>query len=49
MRRHLPSTVRTLMRAPASSLLVVLILTVTTAASVAIFALADAALLKPRP
>ncbi len=47
--RQLPSTLRTLMRAPASSLLVVLILTVTTGASVAIFALADVALLKPLP
>src|SRR5690606_83354 len=41
--------VRTAARAPATSLFIVLVLTVSIAASVAIFALIDAALLKPLP
>jgi putative ABC transport system permease protein len=47
--RHLTSVLRTIARAPASSLFIVVVLTVSIGASAAIFALIDAALLKPLP
>ncbi len=47
--RRLSSALRTIARAPASSLFIVVVLTVSIGASAAIFALIDAALLKPLP
>ena len=47
--RHLTSALRTIARAPASSLFILVVLTVGIGASAAIFALIDAALLKPLP
>ena len=47
--RHLTNVFRTIARAPASSLFIVVVLTVSIGASAAIFALIDAALLKPLP
>ena len=47
--RHLTNVFRTMARAPASSLFIVVVLTVSIGASAAIFALIDAALLKPLP
>lgn len=47
--RHLSSALRMTARAPASSLFIVVVLTVSIGASAAIFALIDAALLKPLP
>ncbi len=43
------TALRTVTRTPSASLFVVLVLTVSMSASVAIFALVDAALLKPLP
>ena len=47
--RHLTDVFRTIARAPASSLFIVVVLTVSIGASAAIFALIDATLLKPLP